>query len=93
MFILLNAVFLLAEENQANVEDPSATLPEMLVEGQRPILAGTGSLNLKQPSQGSSRLGLTLREIPASINGITDRYDGFTFFMLWVEFSIPECVT
>lgn len=69
--IVLNAAFALAEENQANTEDSPTTLPEVLVEGQRPLLAGTGSLNLEQPSQGSSRLGLTLREIPASINVIT----------------------
>ncbi len=73
MFIVLNAVFVLAEENQTKEEDPPVTLPEVLVEGHRSILAGTGSLNLEQPSQGSSRLGLTLREIPASINVITQQ--------------------
>lgn len=70
VFIVLNAVFAFAEENQAKVDNPT-TLPEVVVEGQRPIMVGTGSLNLESPSQGSSRLGLTLREIPASINVIT----------------------
>lgn len=70
MVLVLHAGQVWAEESQAQMEDP-ATLPEVLVEGERPKLVGTGSLNLEQPSQGSSRLGLSLREIPASINVIT----------------------
>lgn len=50
-------------------EDPVETL-EVTVIGQPVERQGTGTLNLNSPSTTSSRLGLTLREIPASIEVI-----------------------
>ncbi|PJA78085.1 MAG: hypothetical protein CO149_05955, partial [Nitrospirae bacterium CG_4_9_14_3_um_filter_51_5] len=62
----------LGAEDERREEEPS-TVPEVLVQGQRPLPKGTGSLSLQEESQGSSRLGLTLREIPASINIISQQ--------------------
>jgi len=45
----------------------------VLVEAQRPALQGTGTLGLQEQSQGSSRLGVTVREIPASIDVISQQ--------------------
>lgn len=44
--------------------------PEVTVIGERIERLGTGTLHLEQQSVTSSRLGLTLREIPASIEVI-----------------------
>ena len=49
------------------------TAPPIVVQGQRIGPEGTGTLNLQEQSRGSSRLGLTLREIPASVEVITQQ--------------------
>ncbi len=56
---------LLAEEGEERVEVQPIT-----VIGQPVEQLGTGALHLTQPSPTASRLGLTLREIPASIEVI-----------------------
>ncbi|MEQ1846903.1 MAG: hypothetical protein ABL983_15155, partial [Nitrospira sp.] len=49
------------------------TAPPIVVQGQRIGPEGTGTLNLQEQSRGSSRLGLMLREIPASVEVITQQ--------------------
>ncbi|MDR4501818.1 MAG: TonB-dependent receptor [Nitrospirales bacterium] len=70
VFLLSLPAFPAEDEPQP---DEVHTLPEVLIEGQRLRLTGTGSLGLTEPSQGSSRLGLTVREIPASIEIISQQ--------------------
>jgi iron complex outermembrane receptor protein len=56
--------------------DPSVepvTAPTVVVQGTRTYPEGTGTLHLSEQSQGSSRLGLTLREIPASVEVVTQQ--------------------
>jgi iron complex outermembrane recepter protein len=53
--------------------DAPITVPPIVVQGQRMGPEGTGTLNLQEQSSGSSRLGLTLREIPASVEVITQQ--------------------
>ena len=56
--------------------EPSAepvTAPTVVVQGTRTYPEGTGTLHLSEQSQGSSRLGLTLREIPASVDVVTQQ--------------------
>lgn len=57
-------------------QDPSAepvTAPTVVVQGTRSYPEGTGTLALQEQSNGSSRLGVTLREIPASVEVITQQ--------------------
>lgn len=61
----------LADEPQAQTEDQVTTQPVNVVD--RRVAEGTGTLSLSAPSQGSTRLGLTLREIPASVEVITQQ--------------------
>lgn len=55
-----------AEENASDETE----IPAVVVTGERFQPAGTGTLHLEQPSPTASRLGLTIRELPASIEVI-----------------------
>lgn len=61
-----------AEEGQESTESP-VLMPPVIVQAQPIGKDGTGSLGLREQSSGSSRLGVTLREIPASIDVITQQ--------------------
>jgi iron complex outermembrane receptor protein len=61
-----------AEEETA--QPPEAImLPNVTMQGKRAYPEGTGTLSLRESSNGSTRLGLTLREIPASVEVITQQ--------------------
>ncbi|MFO0774699.1 MAG: TonB-dependent receptor [Nitrospiraceae bacterium] len=60
-----------ADEQPVSVDEQVTTEPVNVVD--RRTAEGTGSLSLEAPSQGSTRLGLTLREIPASVQVITQQ--------------------
>ena len=47
--------------------------PTVVVQGTRAYPEGTGTLGLQEQTSGSSRLGVTLREIPASVEVITQQ--------------------
>ncbi|HNK13657.1 MAG TPA: TonB-dependent receptor plug domain-containing protein, partial [Nitrospira sp.] len=55
--------------SQAEVGDmeEALELPEVEVRGQPIQVTGTGSLHLEEVSRSASRLGLSIREIPASV--------------------------
>jgi iron complex outermembrane recepter protein len=61
-----------ADEGQVPPEE-TVTVPTVTVQGQRVAPEGTGTLSLREQTNGSSRLGLTLREIPASVEVITQQ--------------------
>lgn len=67
----------LAQEPESTAETsdraPAMTVPSIVVEERRVADSGTGTLHLNDQSQGSSRLGLTLREIPASVEVISQQ--------------------
>jgi iron complex outermembrane receptor protein len=61
-----------ADEGSEPSVEP-VTAPTVVVQGTRTYPEGTGTLHLSEQSQGSSRLGLTLREIPASVDVVTQQ--------------------
>ena len=61
-----------ADEGSEPSVEP-VTAPTVVVQGTRTYPEGTGTLGLQEQSSGSSRLGVTLREIPASVEVITQQ--------------------
>ena len=61
-----------AEEGGSKKQE-EVNVPQITVNGQPIERLGTGTLHLEQSSATSSRLGLTLREIPASIEVISQQ--------------------
>ena len=60
------------EAGQESAEPP-VLMPPVTVQAQPIGKDGTGTLGLREQSNGSSRLGLTLREIPASVDVVTQQ--------------------
>jgi len=72
LMVSLPGQVLSAEEGQDSAES-AVLMPPVMVQAQPIGKDGTGSLGLRDQSSGSSRLGVTLREIPASIDVITQQ--------------------
>ena len=69
MLLYFQLFMVWAEEPEVKSQE-AVEVPQITVIGQPIERQGTGTLNLDSPSATSSRLGLTLREIPASIEVI-----------------------